>query len=303
MAPAIAAILRALIGRGAAAAAARPAAASVAQGGVRAAGQRGVSGLVNRVLQRFQSPPVHAPASAAAKPQVNYSQMLSNMGSQTAYQNAVQQPTPAPPRTVGGLVKSLGSTVANATGMSDLGSGFKKLFTGDVMGAVKDFTKSITKAGTAIVGLPVALQRWTESLVESRREMTRYNGTIATAFSRMDSSNVRNQILTASNTQGSTRSLVEAKTQLDSTVRPMNQDFATLTNSVGWIGAKIGSTFGSAYPLLRKIAGYGFVLDAIEKNTRKASEKDLPQGRGFLKELEDGKHLGNGARPPLPPIR
>lgn len=301
MLPALGAILRTLIGSGAAAA--RPAVAATVRGGVRTAA-RG-TGWVERTMQRFTRPTAPAPTGAAAtRPKVDYSQMLSNMGDSQAYQNATTPPDPPPPRpTVGGAVKGMASAIGEGTGLSDTFRGLKKLISGDVMGAVKDFGKGILKAATGLVGVPLALDRWVRSVVESRRELARYNGAIATAFSKLDAQTVQNQIRTAQGTQGSTGAAVDASAELQNLTRPIHQDIATATNSLAWIGAKLGSFGASLYPAFRTLLGFGPILDAIERNTREKNDNKLPMARGFLQQLQNGQHAAGGVRPPLPPIR
>lgn len=307
MPPAILALLRAMGARGAKAALGRAAAPGGVSGAIRGLiGQRRAAQAAARGAARrpVPQPPVPQASGAATKPTVNYSQMMTQMGNPQAYQQAVTPPpAPPPPRTFRATASKLASTVTDALGLKDAFGGLQKMLKGDVVGGMQDLAKGITKAKLAFVGVPLALERFTRSLVESRREQAQYSGAIATAYAKLDAQQFRRDIQTASGTQGTTVALTESFNELANATRPMIQDVMSGANILGIIAAKVGTLVGSFYSVFRTVNLYGPLLDAIERNTRKTSGRDMTLAKGFLDQLQRGDHAGGGARPPLPPVR
>lgn len=288
----------------------------------------GLSGFVRSAAKRFGQAAAQGETAgagqAAAKPQINYGGLVSKMGDPLAYQeeakrvrrdthqqrvqeHRAEQHRATPLGRAQGVAdgaaeaaESLGGIVANATGVTDGLDGISKLLHGDVTGALKSFTTSTLKVVTSVVTLPLAIKAWSESLVESRREMSRFDGRSAGAFARLDARKTMLDIHSGQARGETTAGLANAVADLREEIRPIEDLLANMTNGIGTIATR----FAQGLAVVTKMLP--LVSSLVENTKKKPDESQLPLdillGRignpapnvpGFREE----------ARPPLPPLK
>ena len=315
-----AALVRSLIGK---------TAGSAAGGGGLAGMSRMVRGLIGKGVQAAgaaQATP-QAAGQAALKPQINYSRLMGQMGDPLAYQEEKKQSwrdytlqyreqraaTEQESRRgtnrgqledmaaqAGKVAKGFAEIVGNATGVTDSFEGIQKLLKGDVVGGLKSFGTSVVKVATVMFTLPRAISGMVEGMLQSRRELARYDGRSAGAFARLD---VRKTMLDigSGQTRGeSTAELADAVGDLRSAIRPASDSLAIIAAKIGTFAAKLG-TFAAKIDPIQKLLG------VIAGNTKKDGEKtDLPL-EILLGRIGNPQRGAPGfredVRPPLPPLK
>ena len=310
----LAALLRGLIGGAAARGAMGGGAGGLLKSFMGGGGKKGADGGGNQP----------GPGAAATKPAVNYGQMMANMGNKYAYQDQEIEQRKADYQqrqqaqqggqgqaqlqemaaNAGEAAKSLGGVIASTTGLSDGVDAVSKAMSGDLLGAIKSAATMNLKLAAAIVTLPMAIKAWSESLLESRREMAKYDGRSVAAFARLD---VRKTMLDIGSSQArgeSTASLADAVGDLRDELRPIEDGLANITN---WVGVGVTRVAqGIAW-----LAKFHPLIALIADNTKKdTSTSDLPI-KMLIDRITDpannqAKFRGwdhNDNRGPLPPLR
>ncbi len=202
---------------------------------------------------------------------------------------------------LGSVVSGLGNSAKGMTGIKDASEGLAKLLKGDLLGAITSFGKALVKKTVLMASVALGLEKFVGGLVESRRELARYNGAIAGAYGRLQHQDIRRNIHAANQAQGSTTTLVDSFNELKDAVQPLKEDIITVVNVVGIVAAKIGTVAAWLAKMNPIIQGIHFVAEKIEENTREDDPVDLPEW-AMLNEMRKGDPLGFGNRPPLPPL-
>ena len=297
-----------------------------------AAGGGGLAGMARGLIGKATQAAGGQAASqavgqAAAKPQINYSRLLGQMGDPLAYQGEKKQSwrdytlqyreqraatdqesqrgtnrgqLEDMAAQAGEVAKGFAEIVGNLTGVSDGFEGMQKLLKGDVVGGLKSFGTAAAKAATATFTLPRAISGAVDRMLEDRRELARYDGRSAGAFARLD---VRKQMLDINSGQArgeSTAELADAVGDLRSAIRPASDSLAIIAAKIGTFAAKLG-TFAAKIDPIQKLLG------VIAGNTKKDGEKtDLPL-EILLGRIGNPQRGAPGfredVRPPLPPLK
>lgn len=199
---------------------------------------------------------------------------------------------------LGDTLKDLGHLALSATGVSDSMDGFQKLLGGDVSGAMKSFATAGLKATAMIVMLPPAIRRWTESLVESRRQLAYFSGRATAAFAGLDAQRITLGMRTSRDTSTSTVRLVKALQQLNDASQPLQAGTITVINSVATGVAKFTTANLQLLNMIKEFTLIPYILRQIEGNTAKEEDQEIP-AFDLLRQMQQP---GFGGRPPLPPV-
>lgn len=320
-----AALFRGLLTGGGRAAAARGAAAG---GAARSGGARSVIGKGKAAPPIGQSAPPRPRwfRRAAKTPAPKVSQTTSPTGGGTTYTRATrkqqhvnylrnlmnnqqnlqpqhhvtpQHPQPGPgqqQQNAGGWLRAAGKLLANVTGLSDAFDGTKKLLKGDFWGAIKSAASASVKLWTTMIGLPIAIKRWSDALVESRREMAKYSGRTLTAFARMDVAQIRRDFQFSRGTASSSSRLVDATNEFRDAFQPLRQDLTTVANALATVVVHVGTNLANLYSTMRKFVPLiGPFLNWLE---RRPDEKDKMPILEYMKAYRDYANDPNNK--PLP---
>lgn len=290
----------------------------------------GASGLLGSIIKKFGKKGATGAAAApqgagaqAAKPQISYSQMMSNMGDRYAYQeqqHQAQQQAASQQRQQQGpqgareqlaevakqateAAKSLGALIANASGLKDAVDVASKAMKGDLVGAIKSSAKMVAKMSTAIIGIPMAIKGWGERILEQRRELSQYSGQSAHAFAKVDAREMLLNVRSGQARGESTANLAQAIGDIRDELRPIEDMMSVMTTKLstmvvvgGTLLAKIAKTLTAPLRV--------FVLKGPEVP---AGEVEIPLNRfleGLARRMPNGVPGANqGQRPPLPPVR
>ncbi|MCC7424824.1 MAG: hypothetical protein IT428_31520 [Planctomycetaceae bacterium] len=305
----LAALLRGLIGGAASRGAMGGGAGGLLKSFMGGAGKKGADGGGNQP----------GPGAAATKPQVNYSNLMGQMGNPNAYQQEKdrqgferyqQQKQEEHRKSFGGqadslaqssieAAKGLADIVTSTTGVKDQFEGVSKLLSGDVLGGLKSFATGIVKSVTAIVTLPLALKAWGESLLESRRELSRYDAKSSVAFARADASKTMLDIRSSQVRGDSTAKLADAIREVREELRPLEDAIVIAVNHLARIAVNSHQVLLLGYKNLSN-------LEIVKEELKKRPEFKLP-----LEQLMERFNPKPGApgfkagqqRPPLPPLR
>jgi hypothetical protein len=139
------------------------------------------------------------------------------------------------------------------------------------------------------------MNKFTEAITESNRELAPFSGEIASSFARLDIAAFFNQLKTAKGTAGSSGGLNDAVIAFRDVMQPLNQDFRTLSNFLSTWVVKIATDWAKGVAIIEKWSGLDKWLADIEKNTRKNRGQD-PAGE-LLKVLKSGDWATPRARP------
>ena len=309
----LAEILGALLGGGGGSAAAMPSAeAAAGGGGSAAAANAGKSeGLLSALLRRILPASKGAAAGGggtaatragsvgadAAKPQINYSRMLADMGNPQAAedeQKKSRQEMEAETEARKTVVDKLTETVPGLNTAIGL---FKKL--------APPFIKIPLAVGAAMF----AIDKWTDHLVNSRMVLAKYNGQIAAAMARLRFQQIRQQIHMGTATAGTTTELSKAIMDFRKEFQPIKEDVRNIVNvlETGFLRlitlltktAKDNSRFlaWANGPVMGGI--YEAARYWLDKQKNKPGVEPIPQQ--FLQEMIDRDKGPN--RPPLAPLK
>jgi hypothetical protein len=123
----------------------------------------------------------------------------------------------------------------------------------------------VVAATAALVKLPGAAERFSSSLLESRRHLQHYNGTIAIAFARLDYQQRMLDMRTANATAGST-SLVASSLENLRNERQWSREAMTTASNLGtYLGVQVGRVANYVLQNLWAVRAGTTVLKGIEK--------------------------------------
>jgi len=91
---------------------------------------------------------------------------------------------------------------------------------------------AITAVASEMVTLPAKFRDLGASVLEASRNMSQLNGSLASAYARLDAERFRRNVRIASETSGSTRRLTESQNRLEEAMRPGQVALTNLGNNV-----------------------------------------------------------------------
>lgn len=186
-----------------------------------------------------------------------------------------------------------------------------KKFTDGIFKATGGFGKTVSamlKINLATYAGAKALEMFVGTVSESRRDLGRWNGSIAASFAQLDIRRMQGDIKTAEGVSGSTAGLNAAYGDLLEELRPIRQDMMTLINGVGIVAANVGRVLAFVSKYLPFVQLIHLAAQKIEENTGKAKAGRDPM-RDILDMLTNAPRPGPRPAPapiepkaPLPPI-
>lgn len=276
-----------------------------------------------------------AAAAAAKKPEIDYGRLVSMMGQpgakqelqaeaaerqqqeEIAQQKAKQaaDEAEARSRTLGGRLAQLTDNVietasgmvrflGTVTGLTDAKEALASLIKMDFTNAAKSGTRALVKMSLIVVTLPIAIKKWSDSLVESRRELIRYNSRIAAAIARLDYQQFRLNVRGAAATQTSTVRLTEAVAEFREAFQPLSEDMRTVVNTLATGLVRLGTLTLFAGNIAAKMSPLLQLVDKLIDKLEKEGLIDKPDEIGLQAVLDTMKNTRGGQPPPdpLPPL-
>lgn len=170
-----------------------------------------------------------------------------------------------------------------------------------------DSWKAVMTAGTgaaaALLGLPKATKIWTDSLVESRRELARFNPRIAAAMGALDVQRIRNQFRLGGATAGTTVQLSKAIGEFREAMLPLEtiarNGINVLATGITKVATGVANLINGVLSIAKHVPGLGKAVEEIEKALKKG-DGALPAQQ--LMDAFKKADVRPGARDPLPPI-
>jgi hypothetical protein len=104
---------------------------------------------------------------------------------------------------------------------------------------VRDFVT----LGIEVAKLPWKIREWTNSLLESQRDLAQFSGTTAVAFAELDAARIGRKIQTAQDTAESTAKLAQGQNKLEEATRPVDVLITNIENSLGAAADEVGAAF------------------------------------------------------------
>lgn len=253
------------------------------------------------------------------KPKIDFGKLMGQMGNpnaladaraQAAKQEAAQQANQPQQRgwnnvpeqfqqageEAEGLGKKFLQMLGSVTGVSDKMDGLKALLAGDVVTAAKKLAVGTLKAATLLVTLPIALKKFSESVLESREKLRTYNTSIGAAFSRLDMQRMRLDWRQANATSGTASGLANQVADLRENTQAIRELAGNVTNLIG-IGAAIVAKVG-LMPLNQMSKQLNDIL--VELGLRREGDPK-PINRQFIDDIAGGANLLPKDRLPNPP--
>jgi hypothetical protein len=187
---------------------------------------------------------------------------------------------------VGGTGAGIGATIGGLVGPEGAMIGY-------VVGKV---TEDVGRLGAAIATMPIKIERWADSLMESTRDLRRFNGTIANVFAQLDRQQIMLGVRTARETGGTTAGLGEALMDLREEMQPL-KEIAINVRNLGATGAVRFATamVKQAEPMLRAAliavfpVGVGLAIQvALDKILEEIKRNNRVQGNQFQQAVIEG---------------
>ncbi|MEK9810378.1 MAG: hypothetical protein VW362_08015 [Candidatus Nanopelagicales bacterium] len=120
------------------------------------------------------------------------------------------------------------------------------------------------------VALTPAMKKFAEHVNEGNRHLSRYNGSIAAAFARLDIGRFHRERMMGQETSVSSTRLSDAVNEMEEALHPLSQDMRTIGNSIAFVGAKIVTFVATVAEYAKeKIPFFETIMQKIEENTKK----------------------------------
>jgi hypothetical protein len=160
----------------------------------------------------------------------------------------------------------------------------KSLLTLDPIGAISAITKPARETARAVGELPSKLERWGDELLESRRNIMRFNSQILTAMKQSERRAIMRNIQSGARTAGSTEYLQNALDNLRETLQPLRD---IITNFGNIIAGTLLHILNFFYKTFSPLAALTTIADLIREwlGIQKASAQ-IPI-EDFLRNLRD----------------
>ena len=164
--------------------------------------------------------------------------------------------------------------------------------------------KKLFDFGTFLYGTVDKVRAWATSVVDSRRTLAKWNGSISAAFQHLDMARMSRAMRTAQNTAGSTRFAIEGVSQMEEALRPLKEFSMSLQNIGAGVGGRAISTLISGINQLR-ILGFriGQAVDLANKWMNQGQKEfDMHILNKMLQDIANGKAKDFPVRRELPPL-
>ena len=175
--------------------------------------------------------------------------------------------------------------------MANMGSTLKATATGG-LGVV-----------TAFAAIPKAVKAWTDTLVESRRDLAQFNPRIAGAMAALDAQKLRHQFRMGGATAGTTEQLAKAIGEFREAFLPLEaiarNGVNVLATGITKVATGITRLFDGVMEIAKRLPWIGDKMEEIEKALKKDDGK-LPAQQ--LLDAFKKADINPGMRPPLPPL-
>jgi hypothetical protein len=153
----------------------------------------------------------------------------------------------------------------------------------------------------ALISVARSLGQFGDSVLETRRNLADYNGTIAMAFANVDFQKLNLDVRRAGDTRGSTAELARAVMDFREAIYPIELLGMRVLNLAATLTAKVGAVLAALAQVHPTFQLLKMIGEKIEQNTRKKDmEGTLPISR-VLHEMARGDFAGPNQ--PLPPLR
>ena len=156
---------------------------------------------------------------------------------------------------------------------------------------------------TAFTAIPKAVKAWTDALVESRRELARFNPRIAGSMAALDAQKLRHQFRMGGATAGTTEQLAKAIGEFREVFLPLEaiarNGVNVLATHITKVATGITRLFDGVMEIAKRLPWIGDKMEEIEKALKKDDGK-LP-AQQLLDEFKKAD-IKPGNRPPLPPL-
>ncbi|MCA9111088.1 MAG: hypothetical protein KDA52_14145 [Planctomycetaceae bacterium] len=181
----------------------------------------------------------------------------------------------------------------------------------DLIDRQREMVGLFKKMGSGIVGFfaglavfPKTVNRWASSLVESRRHLANYNGTLASANAQLDISRLRMDMKTANATAGSGANVVEELKRLQEKMQPFREMKDTVTNGFATLFLGIASAVTDAGTNISQSIGLTKLIRELEVilGMQQQQQPMMPLHHAVQDILNNFGRDQSGARPPLPPL-
>lgn len=172
----------------------------------------------------------------------------------------------------------------------------------------KQLATNLFALGKKTLGFEVAvysaakgLHGFASMVAENRREMGMWNAKIAGAFMQLEFGRQQRNIQTASQTEGSTKSLVSALDNLERELQPLRNATITIVNLGAVVAAQVAAIAAAAVKWMPLLGPLLKTAIAAEEELRKANEKKEEEASDFMRGFLDSlKGAARGAAPPGP---
>lgn len=177
----------------------------------------------------------------------------------------------------------------------------------ELLGALGPATFGLGTLAAVGIGANLAIKHWTESVLDSGREMGKFNGKIAMAYARLDAKDFRLNLDAAGKTSGSTEHLVQHFAALKSEFQPIRVALTTMANLTATV---IVDHMRSMIKMLENAPFIGGDVKKIIEALKVIEERLGSKGHGNTADIEllfkMAQGVNNGfewSKRTLPPLR
>ncbi|MCA9109324.1 MAG: hypothetical protein KDA52_05225 [Planctomycetaceae bacterium] len=176
---------------------------------------------------------------------------------------------------------------------------------GEMVGLFKKMTSGIVGFVSGLAVFPKVAERWTSALVESRRHLAQYNGTLASAHTQLDISRLRMDMRTADATAGSTANVVEELKRLQEKMQMFREMKDTVSNGFATMFLGIASAIVSAGADVSESIGLTAMIRHLEELMGRQQQQQpmMPLHQAVQEMMDKFGRDNSGIRPPLPPLK
>lgn len=163
--------------------------------------------------------------------------------------------------------------------------------------------KKLFDFGAFLYGTIDKLRAWATSVVDSRRTLAKWNGSVAASFQGLDMARMSRSMRTAQNTAGSTQFAIGGVNKMEEALRPLKELSMNLQNIGAGVGGRAISTLISGINQMR-VLGFriGQVVDVANKWMNQGQkEVDMHIITKLVKDIAAGKVIP-AKRDILPPL-